>query len=179
MPRTVASIGREKTLATLARNLFLVDGPFSVNLQKRAEHALLAANPRLAKGLEPGATVIVPAVPGLGPSARATSASSDMAGLLAETAIRLKTAAASVETSFAQSQDRSEAALALLGQRQFVAAAVKALPASKALIEQAGKAIGERQSAENTARAAMAAAIDKALTEVGTLSDRAAKATAR
>jgi hypothetical protein len=176
MPRTVASVGREKTVATLARNLFVVDGPYSADLQRRAESALLAANPRLAKGLEPGATVVVPAVPGLGPSARATAASADLDGLLTETATRLKAAAASIENGFARSQERTEAALALIGQSRFLAAAAKALPASGPLLEEAGKALENQREAEKARRAEVAGAIDKALAELDALSKRARKA---
>jgi hypothetical protein len=172
MAKTVASIGKEKTVATLARNLFVVDGPYTARLQQRAESALLAANPRLAEGLAPGATVVVPAVPGLGPSARAATASTDLEGLLTETAIRLKTAASSIDNGFAQSQARAGAALERLGQRQFVAAATKALPASRALIEEASKSIKERQAAEHSRRGEFTTAIDKALSQIDDLSGR-------
>jgi hypothetical protein len=175
MARTIASVGREKTIATLARNLFVVEGPNASELQRRAEGALLAANPRLAQGLTAGAAVVVPAVPGLRPSARAAATSSDLAGLVAETALRLRTAAASAENGFAQSQKRAEAALAQLGDRQFVAAATKALPASRTLIEEAGKAIKQRQATERATREALVPAIEKALAELDALAKRAAR----
>jgi hypothetical protein len=176
MAKTVASVGREKTLATLARNLFVAEGPNAAELQRRAESALLAANPGLAQGLTPGAAVVVPTVPGLRPSARAAAASADLQGLLTETAIRLRTAAASAETGYAQSRARAEAALALLGDGQFVAAATKALPASRPLLAEAGKAVKERQAAEETGRAALASGIEKALAEIDALAKRAATA---
>lgn len=73
MPFKLATIGRQRSLATLARSLYaLKDSPA---MQERAEAALLRANPILA-GNEPppaGAVLVVPEIPGLA-AAEATRA---------------------------------------------------------------------------------------------------------
>lgn len=65
MPFKLATIGRQRSLATLARNLYaLKDAP---GMQAQAEAALLRANPILAgEALPPaGAVLVVPEIPGL------------------------------------------------------------------------------------------------------------------
>ncbi|HYE29034.1 MAG TPA: hypothetical protein VEA61_12500 [Allosphingosinicella sp.] len=62
MPIRITKVGRQRSLAGLAKALFDTKG--SAELQERAEAALLRANPQLAAegGLKAGATVIVPTV---------------------------------------------------------------------------------------------------------------------
>jgi phage tail protein X len=66
MPIRITKIGRQRTVAGLAKALFDTKG--SAALQERAEEALLRANPRLAEegGIKPGSSVIVPEVRDLG-----------------------------------------------------------------------------------------------------------------
>ncbi|MEO0914970.1 MAG: hypothetical protein AAFY59_18635, partial [Pseudomonadota bacterium] len=67
MPTRIATLGRERRIATLARRVFEIEGPPRGEEQRRAEAALLRANPQLAtaEGFRPGAAVVVPAVAGL------------------------------------------------------------------------------------------------------------------
>ena len=67
MPIRIATVGRQRSVAGLAKALFDTRG--SAALQERAEAALLRANPQLATegGLKSGATVIVPPVRDLSP----------------------------------------------------------------------------------------------------------------
>ncbi|HVQ07047.1 MAG TPA: hypothetical protein VMS43_01295 [Allosphingosinicella sp.] len=62
MPVRITKIGRQRTVAGLAKALFDTKG--SAALQGRAEAALLRANPELAKegGIKAGMTLIVPRV---------------------------------------------------------------------------------------------------------------------
>jgi hypothetical protein len=65
MPFKLATIGRQRSLATLARGLYaLKDSP---GMQERAEAALLRANPVLAGEAPPpaGTVLVVPEIPGL------------------------------------------------------------------------------------------------------------------
>lgn len=59
MPVSQSNIGRQQTVAGLVKTLFDVKG--EPELQKRAEEALLRANPGLVEGeLKPGTPIIVP-----------------------------------------------------------------------------------------------------------------------
>ena len=65
MPIKFATVNRERTLAGLARSIFGIKN--EPELQRRAEAALIKANPHLANAgrLQAGSTVVVPDVPGL------------------------------------------------------------------------------------------------------------------
>ena len=67
MATAIARIGREKRLATLAKNLYVIEGDEATELQRRAERALLRQNPCLAAadGFAAGRMRLVPPVPGL------------------------------------------------------------------------------------------------------------------
>lgn len=65
MPIKLATVNRERTTAGLARSIFGIRN--EPELQRRAEAALIKANPHLAgdSRLQAGSTVVVPDVPGL------------------------------------------------------------------------------------------------------------------
>lgn len=74
MPIRITTIGRQRTVAGLAKALFDTKG--SAALQERAEAALLRANPQLAQegGIKAGLSIIVPAVRDLIPKGEDTPA---------------------------------------------------------------------------------------------------------
>jgi hypothetical protein len=75
-PIRIAQVGRQRSVAGLAKALFDTKG--SAALQERAEAALLRANPQLAAegGIRSGATIIVPAVRDVPPRTEEPAAAS-------------------------------------------------------------------------------------------------------
>ncbi|WP_170332449.1 hypothetical protein [Ruegeria arenilitoris] len=96
----IARIDTETDIASLARSLYRVTrGRGGENLMKRAEIALVAANPSLSKaeGLEAGRRIIVPQVDGLALTARATAAGEAIGDPAAEALSRLGQIAISLQ----------------------------------------------------------------------------------
>jgi hypothetical protein len=137
MPTQIAKIGRERTLARLVRRLYKIEGRESAPLQRRAEAALLSANPRLARkeGFRNGATIVVPKVEGLEVSDEVSRARADSEGPIEETALRLQALASRIEDGFERESEKREKVLSRLDDREFRAAARKALPESVKVIE--------------------------------------------
>lgn len=127
MPIRITKIGRQRTIAGLAKALFDTKG--SAALQERAEAALLRANPQLAQegGIKAGLSIIVPKVRELSANEDAAPAtpspppSSAAAGVEAE-----------VESSIGLARSRVQA-LADLGGRSLAAALDSAKRAAKEL----------------------------------------------
>lgn len=181
MATAIARLKQEKRLSTLARNLFVIEGRNKAVLQRRAERALLAANPRLAKadGFVSGATVVVPSVPGLKPTERVVVPKADLEGLLGETARGLQTGAATIKEKFGRSSEDDKEALARLANRKFIAAARKALPESAKLIGQAQKAIKQRGAEESKRLERLESAIGDATSELDRLTTLAKRSNRR
>src|SRR4051794_29456578 len=68
MSLKIATVERQRSLVTLARSLFNIR--HEPELQKRAEQALLQANPQLVQGarIATGDIIVVPEVRGLAPT---------------------------------------------------------------------------------------------------------------
>lgn len=137
MPTTIATIGRERTVARLARRLYQIKGRGSAELQARAEAALIAANPRLAsaEGFRTGAHIVVPPVKGLLRTEEVSSADADDKGLTRETTLRLQALGSRAEDSFRRASEDRKQTLQRLNDREFVAKARAALPESVKHIE--------------------------------------------
>ena len=174
MPTATARIGREKTLRTLAERLFVVDGPDKADRLRRAERALLRANPALAAedAFHAGAVVVVPSDTGLATHPRVERAAGDPDGLLLETRARLRLAATTARGGFALAEKRAGAALAQLGDSAFVRKLREASREAAALAPQAAEAIKARTAASERHQRAVLAAIEEALAEVDRLEGR-------
>lgn len=83
MPIRIATAGRQKSVATLAKALFETKG--SPEVQARAEEALLRANPGIAVegSIRPGARIIVPSEADLPPKPSAADTDGDADPLVA------------------------------------------------------------------------------------------------
>ncbi|MEX0348090.1 MAG: hypothetical protein AB3N15_01610 [Paracoccaceae bacterium] len=148
----IVTLGRERTLSTLARRIFEIPSGRAGQAQlRRAEAALLRANPRLrnAEGFRSGASVVVPAATGLRPTAtvRQADLTSDTLGI--ETELRLQAAASRIEDAFRGASEQRRETLERLGTRGFVAAATRALPQAREQMARARDRLGrEEQLAE-------------------------------
>ena len=146
MALKVATIERQRTLAGLAKTLYAVkDAP---ELQKKAEEALVRANPHLAEEgkLKSGETVVVPDVKGLDRAKDATARFADDP-LGDRGAERLRRLSAASEKLAAAAAKAGEAAAAALKDRTFTAALAKTHPELKgqvADITAASKADADR-----------------------------------
>ncbi|MFA0811119.1 hypothetical protein [Microbulbifer epialgicus] len=155
MPMQVAILGHESTLAALAHQLYRIEGSDSADLERRAEAALLAANPRLAKaeGFTVGTPVVVPAVSGLVLTDKVKSAGIDEQGLTNETAMRLQALSSGIDDSFRQAAEVRQEAMAHLNDSKFVASAKEALPESTKLLDAArDRLMQEGKEAETTSK---------------------------
>lgn len=171
MPTSLARLGREKKMSTLAKRIFVIEGPNSRELQRRAERALLRANPSLAdpESFKPGAVILVPSGTGLVTTDRVSVVSADVNGALEETSIRIQMSAQLVQDSFARSAEDDEKTIALLGDRSFGAKLRKALPEGAEIIAQTAKTLKETTAANQKNRAQFDQAFKMALEEIDQL----------
>ena len=146
MPTMIAKLGREKSITTLAKRLYAIEGRNAAKMQRQAEKALLAANPRLSKkeGFRIGAAINVPRITGLKVKGDVEEAKADGSGVVAESSLRLQLLASRIEDGFRTSMDRQEQALEKLGDRQFIAQALKALPDNRRLLASAADRLKEQ-----------------------------------
>jgi hypothetical protein len=154
MPTLIATLKRERDVSDLARRLCRIEGPGSAELQRRAEAALIAANPRLssAEGFSSGGRIIVTAVPGLTRTDEVSTADPDDKGLTTETALRLQALGSRLEDGSRRAAEKRREVLERLGDREFVAAARAALPES---VEQIAKARDRLKREEEQAGAVL------------------------
>jgi hypothetical protein len=171
MAETIAKLGRERSLSTLAKRLFVIEGPDAERKLKHAEAALLRANPHLAKaeGFASGQTVIVPGNIGLAPTDRVTQPGKSTTGLLDETGTRLEAAGAALAQRFRESAEKDEAALGRVGDRAFVQKLRRALPESADLLRETERTIAGRTAADRARAESFAKAIEDAQKELATL----------
>jgi hypothetical protein len=166
MPTRIATLGRERTVATLARRLYRIEGEGRGELQRRAEAALLAANPRLAspEGFRSGGRVLVPPVAGLTRTEEVVAADANGKGLVSEAVLRLQALESRVEDSFKLAADQRRDVLGRLDDRTFNAEAKKALAASvehiKRTRERLKRTEEESQAAQERLQKAIASALD-------------------
>src|SRR4051794_3437959 len=86
MKISIATLGRERSIATLTKRVYRFDDKTPPELVERAQAALLAANPGLsaAGGFRNGLSVLVPEIAGLAPEEATRSPGADAgAGQLA------------------------------------------------------------------------------------------------
>jgi hypothetical protein len=134
MPTKIATLGRERNIVTLARRLYKIEGRGRTDLQRRAEAALIAVNPRLssAEGFRAGRHIVVPTVSGLSHTEEVSTA--DGKGPMGETTLRLQALGSLIEDSFSRASKTRQKALKHLDDSKFVTEARGALPESTKLL---------------------------------------------
>jgi hypothetical protein len=173
----IATLGRERSIATLAKNAYKIVGRDSAKLQLRAEAALLRANPHLAtaEGFRYGSAVLVPNVKGLQFSDTVAVSRPDASGLTDETSLRLKAGAARIEESFQRFEKSAETKLELLDNTRFRSEFKKISPEADRLVAQSREQLKKSQVENKTKRASLQTAISNALEIIETLQKLAAR----
>jgi len=171
MPTRIAILGREKSIATLARKIYRIEGEGAAELQGRAEAALLAANPRLASrsGFRSGAAIVVPSVRGLELSDAVVGIQADGGGLTGEAKLRLQGLASRMEDGFQKDAERRAEALSRLSDRTFLAEARAALPESNAVLKKLAVRLAKQEEETKAEAERLAKAVDTALEGLETL----------
>lgn len=160
----VFTLGRERTVATLARKVFDIENqPNAAELQRKAEAAILAANPRLAKreGFNTGDRIVVPAVTGLKLADDVSRSTAKGDGLTSEATLRLETAASRMKDAFGRDSEARKEALGRVTDRTFLAEARAALPQSVGFLQKTA----ERLRAEEEGQKANAERMQKAVSD--------------
>lgn len=139
---------------------------------KRAEAALLRANPELAKlrDLKPGALIVVPRVPGLRPAAGVDRADQPTK----ETVHELRDALDDYRKLLANRVGEEKAAIATLGEllkSKEVRVIVRDLQDATAYVDRVSAALKPR-TAENDARGTFAKALAQARSDLDTLAKK-------
>ena len=150
MPTRIAKLGRERTLATLAKRVYEIPDGAAPELLARAEARLLAANPRLAtgEGFTAGASIRVPAVEGLRRIDKVTAAEVSGEGLSGEMAARLGALQSRIDDAFHRSALTRRETQARLADRAFVSEARKALPQVVEFLSDAKTRLAREEAAE-------------------------------
>ena len=178
MPTSIATLGRERTIATLARRLYQFEGRGTNEAQRRAQAALIAANPRLSttNGFRAGDQIVVPAVTGLKRTGNVRTSAADGEGLTNETSFRLQALGSQLEDSFHRASDRRQKTVKRLGDRRFVAEARTALRQSVEHITGARDRLRREEEEAEEVRARLRNAVSDALEGVKELDTLARKA---
>ena len=178
MPLQIASLGRERTIATLARKVYNITGRNSARLQRQAEAALLRANPQLktTEGFASGAAVLVPNIEGLQLSDTVTIAKADAAGLTDETSLRLKGATIHIEDSFQRAEKNTQASLDQLNDRNFRAQIRRTVPDAEDLVVKSLEQLEKSQVENREKRSALQTALSDGLKNIEILQKLAAGA---
>ena len=181
MPTIIATLGRERSIATLARRLYRIEGSSRSELQRRAESALIAANPRLsvAAGFRSGASIVVPAVPGLMHTEEVHRAVSDDTGLTTEASARLQALGSRIDDSFTRAAQDRERLLKQLDNRRFVTQAQKALPESAEHIAKAKERLEKDQQTAPEKQEQIRKSVSEAIESLKILDELTRKAVRR
>lgn len=165
MPTQIAILGREKTIATLARKIYRIEGEGAAGLQRRAEAALLATNPRLVSrdGFRSGAAIVVPRVRGLEFSDAVVGTKADGGGPTGEAKLRLQGLASRMEDGFQKDAERRAEALSRLSDREFLAEARAALPQSNPILKKLAERLAQQEEETKVEAERLAKVVDSAL----------------
>lgn len=165
MPTRTAKLGRERTIATLAKRVYDIPDGAAPDLLRRAEARLLAANPRLAtaEGFASGASIVVPSVPGLRRAGTVTGAAVSGEGITGETAARLEALQSRIDDAFHKSALTRRETLARLADRSFVTEARKALPQSAEYMAAAKARLARDEASEAETAKRLQTAVSAAL----------------
>lgn len=155
MPTKIATLGRERTIATLARHLYKLEERGNADLRRRAEAALIAANPRLSttEGFRAGTQIVVPTVNGVAHTDEIRAADADGKSLMNETTLRLQALGSQIEDSLSRASEVRQEVLNRLGDPKFVSEARSALPESTELLSKTKERITlEEEEAEEAGK---------------------------
>lgn len=163
MPMQIARLGRERTIATLAKRVYRTEAA-EPELIRRAEAALLAANPRLSdkESFRSGANVVVPQVPGLEISEAVLTAQAETGGVADEAALRLAALGSALEDGYARGAARRAETAQRLKDSDFTKRARKALPESAEVLEKAAERLGKQAEEAEADRDRLLAAAERA-----------------
>jgi hypothetical protein len=175
MALRIAHIKREKSLAAIARRVYRIEGPQAAELTRRAEVALLAANPTLGEraGFRAGGRVVVPSIAGLSPAdAATTEASSEAAGVLEAIEGEFAAFSGRAEDAFQRAGKEAEKTAAELKSRALQQIIEKNAPALAAHLPEIQKNVDEDVKTLKARRAAVATALREAREDLATLSKK-------
>ncbi len=172
MPQTIAKIGREKTLKTLTRNIFVIDAQTDPAKIRNAEAALLRANPQLSKreGFTNGATVAIPGNVGLRLKERDKLDTNETApDALDEATVRLQITEKALRDSFALSNKNIDQAMATLKDRTFARSVAKQSEKGTELLKAAAKRQIDIQKKNKNAEEEMSQILKESMVEIEAL----------
>jgi hypothetical protein len=166
MPDRIARIERERTVKTLAKNLLPAEA--SAADLRRAEAALLKANPQLARpeGFRPGAPVVTPGDLGIAWGDRVETAETSLAGLTVTARARLEAADAAVRAAFDAEEKARDRRKAVLGDSAFRKAVEQAGPVAEQLAKQAAATLEKAAAAAPTRLEAFTKGLAGSLEEI-------------
>ena len=168
MPNSYATLKSERTISTLAKHLFDIDGDGRTEALRIAEAALLHANPQLtrAEGFRSGRIVIVPTDTGIKTTDRVKKAKGGIGGALDDAAIRFKLASQLMEDEMESDAKASEKTLEHLGDGQFLEKLERAAPEIANIIPRTRKSIEMRVEATKKLKERYAKAFETAQAEI-------------
>jgi hypothetical protein len=174
MPMTIARISRERTFATLVRNLFVLEGPDADAEARRAEAVLLRANPHLAnrEAFRSGTVVVVPAEIGLRRTERAAAATPGLGGLLGESAERLEVVRALARDGLKREAEAAQAYLGRIGDPVFRRTVMRDGDNGARLLAEIETRQKDRLETVETRMRALEEAFEAAFAEIGRLVER-------
>lgn len=170
MARGITRIRNETSLRSLAERVYDISGPSRAENLRKAESALLKANPQLrrANGFAAGTVIIVPEV-GLDRTGSVELPSADLDGALNEAAARIQQVAGEAKNGFSISQDQRKTALANLSDERFMAELVKSDRNAAKLANQAQDTLQKQDAAEEEAMARLRRSLSEASKEIDRL----------
>ena len=168
MPRAIARISGERSLRALAQNLFVIEGANRQADLRRAERALLRANPRLAnrEAYCADAIVLVPSDLGLRTTPRVEIAAADLDGLLQEATQRLAVTETLAREGLARDTEAAEKALARLDDPAFIKDLQGNSPEAGKLVPTAAKSLAEITERNRKLEEELSQAIGAAVAQV-------------
>ncbi len=177
MATAIARLEREKSISTLAKRLYVIDGDNAAEKQKRAERALLRANPGLSnrRAFRVGRAVVVPADVGLATRDRVSKPAADLEGVLEETGMRFELAAQSLEEQFDTALTSDKETMERLNDKKLVADLRAALPESPKILAKVSAAVKEREGMTAQTRGRYNKAFAKAFSELDRLKELAGR----
>ncbi|WP_282606168.1 hypothetical protein [Pelagibius sp. Alg239-R121] len=177
MAAAVAKLGREKSISTLAQRVYVIEGRNNTDAQRRAERALLRANPSLSdkKAFRTGRVIIVPSDVGLATTERVTKTTADLDGALDETKLRMELAAQMLEEQFERSGASDKATTDRLADKALIKQVRTAIPGSTKILAKTAAAVKDRTAKSSQRKSRYDKAFKQAFTEIDRLKKLAGK----
>jgi hypothetical protein len=172
MPISIVQVNRERSLSGLAKRVYRIEGPGSAELTRRAEAALLAANPHLSErtSFRAGVTVLVPDVPGLDFSDEPRSAAREADGILGSIDRSLAALAEGALAALAEMEKQADGTVQELKTTKMQKIIEKNAPALLAEVPKVQEAAGKRAAEAKDRQTALASVLEKAKDDLAKLS---------